>query len=108
MCSPSSPQPFATTAPQGNEKSTRNSSSSSSINGDKTIVNGSEEESVIVRYQFLYNASRRQQTETRLDFRCPWCSLLCLQLPSLLKHLRLCHSRFIFSHVVSNGGNILV
>lgn len=97
-----SPKAYATmlmTAQMG-EKSSSSSSTTSSL--DKVAVNGNGDEAVTaVRYQFLYNSSRRQQTETRTDFQCPWCSLHCLQLSGLLKHLRLCHSRFIFNHIVS-------
>lgn len=64
-----------------------------------------QEEKVCVRYQFLYHSNRRQQTEARYDLHCPWCSLHCRQLPSLLKHLRLCHSRFTFSHSTSGSAS---
>ncbi|XP_058845718.1 polycomb protein SUZ12-like isoform X2 [Acipenser ruthenus] len=50
-------------------------------------------------YQFLYNNNTRQQTEARDDLHCPWCTLNCRKLYSLLKHLKLCHSRFIFNYV---------
>ncbi|XP_061086829.1 polycomb protein suz12-B isoform X2 [Conger conger] len=50
-------------------------------------------------YQFLYNNNTRQQTEARDDLHCPWCTLNCRQLYSLLKHLKLSHSRFIFNYV---------
>ncbi|XP_046581921.1 polycomb protein SUZ12-like isoform X2 [Haliotis rubra] len=50
-------------------------------------------------YQFLYNNNTRQQTEAREDLRCPWCSINCMQLYSLLKHLRLDHARFDFLYV---------
>ncbi|XP_030645872.1 polycomb protein suz12-A [Chanos chanos] len=50
-------------------------------------------------YQFLYNNNTRQQTEARDDLHCPWCTLNCRRLYSLLKHLKLSHSRFIFSYV---------
>ena len=53
-------------------------------------------------YQFLYNNNSRQQTEAREDLHCPWCSLNCLQLYSLLKHLKLSHPRFLFTYVVSS------
>lgn len=99
---PFSPKAYATTAmtAQMGEKSSSSSSTTGSL--DKVAVNGNGDEAVTaVRYQFLYNSSRRQQTETRTDFQCPWCSLHCLQLSGLLKHLRLCHSRFIFNHIVS-------
>ncbi|CAI5679988.1 unnamed protein product [Oreochromis niloticus] len=51
-------------------------------------------------YQFLYNNNTRQQTEARDDLHCPWCTLNCSKLYSLLKHLKLSHSRFIFNYVV--------
>uniref|UniRef100_A0A6Q2YPW2 Polycomb protein VEFS-Box domain-containing protein n=1 Tax=Esox lucius TaxID=8010 RepID=A0A6Q2YPW2_ESOLU len=50
-------------------------------------------------YQFLYNNNTRQQTEARDDLHCPWCTLNCRNLYSLLKHLKLSHSRFIFNYV---------
>ncbi|XP_023241413.1 polycomb protein suz12-like isoform X1 [Centruroides sculpturatus] len=50
-------------------------------------------------YQFQYNNNTRQQTEARDDLHCPWCSVNCIELYCLLKHLKLCHSRFIFTYV---------
>ncbi|KAG7504382.1 hypothetical protein JOB18_007788 [Solea senegalensis] len=50
-------------------------------------------------YQFQYNNNSRQQTEARDDLHCPWCTLNCRKLYSLLKHLKLSHSRFIFNYV---------
>ncbi|XP_055925307.1 polycomb protein SUZ12-like isoform X2 [Argiope bruennichi] len=50
-------------------------------------------------YQFLYNNNTRQQTEARDDFQCPWCRVNCIELYCLLKHLKLCHSRFCFNYV---------
>ncbi|KAM5125936.1 polycomb protein SUZ12 [Mantella aurantiaca] len=55
-------------------------------------------------YQFLYNNNTRQQTEARDDLHCPWCTLNCHKLYSLLKHLKLCHSRFIFNYVYHPKG----
>ena len=52
-------------------------------------------------YQFIYNNNTRQQTEAREDLYCPWCSIDCRQLYSLLKHLKLCHRRFVFTYAVS-------
>jgi len=53
-----------------------------------------EERKLPVRivYHFIYDNSSHYQTETRDELICPWCSLSCLHLYSLLKHLRLCHS----------------
>lgn len=53
-------------------------------------------------FQFLYNNNTRQQTEARDDLHCPWCTLNCRKLYSLLKHLKLSHNRFIFNYVVGN------
>ncbi|CAB1350347.1 unnamed protein product [Coregonus sp. 'balchen'] len=50
-------------------------------------------------YQFLYNHNTQQQTEARDDLHCPWCTLNCRRLYSLLKHLKLAHSRFIFNYM---------
>lgn len=50
-------------------------------------------------YQFQYNHNTRQQTEARDDLHCPWCTINCRKLYSLLKHLKLSHSRFIFNYV---------
>ncbi|XP_059143251.1 polycomb protein suz12-B-like isoform X2 [Physella acuta] len=52
-----------------------------------------------VFYQFTHNSCTQQETEARDDLRCPWCCLSCQQLYSLLKHLRLCHSRFNFMYI---------
>lgn len=58
-------------------------------------------------YQFLYNNNSRQQTEACEDLHCPWCSLDCGKLYSLLKHLKLCHSRFTFTYVpIAQGARI--
>ncbi|XP_074553085.1 polycomb protein suz12-like [Halichoeres trimaculatus] len=50
-------------------------------------------------YQFQYNHNTRQQTEARDDLHCPWCTLNCRKLYSLIKHLKLSHPRFIFNYV---------
>ncbi|XP_046404195.1 polycomb protein suz12-A isoform X2 [Ischnura elegans] len=58
-------------------------------------------------YQFVYNSSNRQQTEACEDLHCPWCSLDCVSLYALLKHLKLCHSRFLFTYVpIPEGARI--
>jgi len=63
--------------------------------------------SLRVFYQFIYNNNTRQQTEARDDFFCPWCSLDCVKLYNLLKHLKTCHSRFIFMYTsLSKGARI--
>ncbi|KAH3873319.1 polycomb protein suz12-like [Dreissena polymorpha] len=47
-------------------------------------------------YQFLYDENARQMTDSRDSAGCPWCTVNCGELYSLLKHLRLCHARFNF------------
>ncbi|KAK9885895.1 hypothetical protein WA026_013769 [Henosepilachna vigintioctopunctata] len=56
-------------------------------------------EKIQIVYQFVYNNNSRQQTEACEDLHCPWCSINCDQLYTLLKHLKLCHSRFTFTYV---------
>lgn len=55
-------------------------------------------------YQFIYNNNSSQLTETFDNFNCPWCCLHCLNLYSLLKHLKLCHARFNFTYVPTPNG----
>lgn len=75
-------------------------------NGDKSKLDGTDGESKRqqIIYQFLYNNNSRQQTEACDDLHCPWCSLDCGTLYSLLKHLKLCHSRFNFTYFPIPGG----
>ena len=61
---------------------------------------GPKEKPPRIVYQFLYNNNSRQQTEAREDLHCPWCSLNCMDLYALLKHLKLSHPRFLFTYVV--------
>lgn len=73
------------------------------------IANGinNDLEKLQIVYQFVYNNNSRQQTEACEDLHCPWCSLNCNQLYTLLKHLKLCHSRFTFTYVpISVGARI--
>jgi len=63
-----------------------------------------EEKPTRIVYQFLYNNNSRQLTEAREDLHCPWCGLNCLILVSLLKHLKLCHPRFLFTYVPLHEG----
>ncbi|XP_028417400.1 polycomb protein Suz12-like [Dendronephthya gigantea] len=55
-------------------------------------------------YQFIYNNHTRQQTEARDDCLCPWCGVNCVRLYSLLKHLKCCHGRFLFTYAPHNKG----
>ncbi|KAJ2943672.1 hypothetical protein O0L34_g16785 [Tuta absoluta] len=80
--------------------------SSESKNGEKSKPESATSESKRqqIIYQFLYNNNSRQQTEACDDLHCPWCSLDCGKLYSLLKHLKLCHSRFNFTYFPIPGG----
>lgn len=69
--------------------------------------NNGQQEKLQIVYQFVYNNNSRQQTEACEDLHCPWCSLNCSTLYTLLKHLKLCHSRFTFTYVpISFGARI--
>ncbi|KAK7867008.1 hypothetical protein R5R35_006872 [Gryllus longicercus] len=74
---------------------------------DQKPIIKSEEPRLQIVYQFLYNNNSRQQTEACEDLTCPWCSLDCVSLYALLKHLKLCHSRFTFTYVpIPQGARI--
>ncbi|KAF3699749.1 Polycomb protein suz12 Suppressor of zeste 12 protein -like protein [Channa argus] len=74
-----------------------------SINADvhsrREQISAEPRQKLRIFYQFQYNNNTRQQTEARDDLHCPWCTLNCRKLYSLLKHLKLSHSRFIFNYV---------
>lgn len=53
-------------------------------------------------FQFVVSKSLKQRTQERTDFICPWCSLDCLQLYSLLKHLKLTHARCLYQYTEEN------
>uniref|UniRef100_A0A182PKE7 C2H2-type domain-containing protein n=1 Tax=Anopheles epiroticus TaxID=199890 RepID=A0A182PKE7_9DIPT len=58
-----------------------------------------------VIYNFIHNNYSHQRTEYRTDYKCPWCSLNCSVLYSLLKHLKLCHARLNFNYVPMPEGD---
>ncbi|XP_052862937.1 polycomb protein suz12-A [Anopheles cruzii] len=70
---------------------------------DHTNGLGTGETKVVV-YQFTHNNCSRQRTEHTRVFRCPWCSINCGALYSLLKHLKLNHARFMFAYVAIPQG----
>ena len=70
-------------------------SSSSSLDG-----NGMTRPPSKVSFNFLYSNNTLQKTESRLDLSCPWCSLSCGRIYSLLKHMAMCHPRFHFTYTV--------
>jgi polycomb protein SUZ12 len=49
-------------------------------------------------FNFLYNKNSLQQTEFKYNYVCPWCTLDCGQLYPMLKHMTLCHPRFVFTY----------
>ena len=53
-------------------------------------------------FNYIYADNALQQTEYRPELVCPWCSLSCHKLFSLLKHMILCHPRFHFTYTVSH------
>ncbi|XP_072763589.1 polycomb protein suz12-B [Anoplolepis gracilipes] len=82
-------------------------SSRMSVSNEKVDANANANGTQQIVYQFLYNNNSRQQTEACEDLHCPWCSLDCGKLYSLLKHLKLCHSRFTFTYVpIPQGARI--
>lgn len=76
----------------------------SNNNNNNNIKQGSNEPKMRIVYQFLYNNYSRQQTESIYDFICPWCSVNCHSLYPLVKHLKLCHARFVFNYLPIDGG----
>ncbi|KAK5884457.1 hypothetical protein CesoFtcFv8_018276 [Champsocephalus esox] len=74
-----------------------------SINADvqtrRELISAEPRQKLRIFYQFQYNHNTRQQTEARDDLHCPWCTLNCRKLYSLIKHLKLSHSRFNFNYV---------
>lgn len=83
------------TAPAQAVKDTVNSD----IQMKKEPISSEPRQKLRIFYQFQYNHNTRQQTEARDDLHCPWCTINCRKLYSLLKHLKLSHSRFIFNYV---------
>lgn len=71
---------------------------------EEAIRNNENKKKQRIFYQFIYNNNTRQQTEAREDLYCPWCSIDCRRLYSLLKHLKLCHRRFIFTYAPHSKG----
>ncbi|XP_058054537.1 polycomb protein suz12 isoform X2 [Anopheles bellator] len=65
---------------------------------------GGNGDTKVVVYQFTHNNCSRQRTEHTTVFRCPWCSVNCGALYSLLKHLKLNHARFMFTYVAIPQG----
>ncbi|XP_035445166.2 polycomb protein suz12-B isoform X2 [Spodoptera frugiperda] len=100
------PKLYQQTSENGKKDPSNKDRQSTSKTRDKTKSDSADGESKRqqIIYQFLYNNNSRQQTEACDDLHCPWCSLDCGTLYSLLKHLKLCHSRFNFTYFPIPGG----
>uniref|UniRef100_A0AAQ4QFE2 Polycomb protein VEFS-Box domain-containing protein n=1 Tax=Gasterosteus aculeatus aculeatus TaxID=481459 RepID=A0AAQ4QFE2_GASAC len=72
---------------------------SADVTARRELVSAEPRQKLRIFYQFQYNSNTQQQTEARDDLHCPWCTLNCRKLYSLIKHLKLSHSRFIFTYV---------
>lgn len=76
---------------------------------DKQVCTKKEAEEDQENVNFVFNftyANSRQMTEVRNHFMCTLCSLNCMRMYSLLKHLKLCHNRFLFTYVPSQNGSL--
>uniref|UniRef100_A0A336L0Z7 CSON001913 protein n=1 Tax=Culicoides sonorensis TaxID=179676 RepID=A0A336L0Z7_CULSO len=96
---------------QSNGLSLNGNTPSNDNNNTVELVNEIKSEppakKVRIIYHFVYNNNSRQQTEDSSDFHCPWCSLNCQNMYALLKHLKLCHARFVFTYVpIPEGARI--
>lgn len=79
------------------------------LNGESNGINGTSSDDSVIQYQFMYNNNTQMQTESRLDLFCPWCQLNCFTRYGLMKHLTLCHPRFLFSYSQQpKGAKIIV
>lgn len=88
-----------------NNKSNSKAHTAISVNGiNQSMVVKLHDIASRIIYHFIYNNNSSQQTETFDNFNCPWCCLHCLNLYSLLKHLKLCHARFNFTYVPTPNG----
>ncbi|XP_037331884.2 polycomb protein suz12-B-like [Pungitius pungitius] len=72
---------------------------SADVTTRRELVSAAPRQKLRIFYQFQYNSNTQQQTEARDDLHCPWCTLNCRKLYSLIKHLKLSHSRFLFTYV---------
>ncbi|XP_054615950.1 polycomb protein suz12-B-like isoform X2 [Dunckerocampus dactyliophorus] len=81
------------------ERAVKESVNSDKVQTRRDHIAAEPPQKLRIFYQFQYNNNTRQQTEARDDLHCPWCTLNCRKLYSLLKHLKLSHSRFIFNYV---------
>lgn len=60
-----------------------------------------------ITYMFKYDKTCGQQVEVYNEFICPWCTVNCVQLQTLLIHFRLCHDRFKFDYELKEAGTLI-
>ena len=82
-----------------NNNGTVNVAAVNGQNGHSNEVARSLEVSKTFCFQFVVNNSTKQRTEERNDFVCPWCTLNCMRMYSLMKHLKLSHARLLFQYI---------
>lgn len=100
------PKPRVLNDQQFNNNNNKENSSNINISDENELHNLEPE--VIVKeepskdryiFQFVVNQSIKQRMEERTDYVCPWCNVNCIRIYSLMKHLKLCHARFLFQYV---------
>lgn len=75
----------------------------------KTVENIEKETAIIIELEYSFYIQNNPDVVKLQDiFECPLCNLDCLVLYSLLKHLRLCHARFIFTYVPYCGARLRI
>lgn len=98
-------RPKFITDQHNNNKENNNASvnGTTAVNGHNGHSVGEVEKSVepvkSFSFQFVVNNSTKQRTEERSDFVCPWCTLNCMRMYSLMKHLKLSHARLLFQYI---------
>jgi polycomb protein SUZ12 len=98
------PRPKSITDHHNNNKENNNASINvPAVNGHNGhSVNDIAKSVEVVKsfsFQFVVNNSTKQRTEERSDFVCPWCTLNCMRMYSLMKHLKLSHARLLFQYI---------
>ncbi|RVE76314.1 hypothetical protein OJAV_G00008350 [Oryzias javanicus] len=90
------------TAPVAKPLATRNSCSTSPME-TRTSHHRAALMALKERYAYFTSSctitTHGSRQRRRDDLHCPWCTLNCSKLYSLIKHLKLSHSRFIFNYV---------
>lgn len=80
------------------------SSSSSTVSNSADFLDKNPKACGKITYRFLHGEVILQQTKSTHDLKCPWCSLKCKVVMSLMHHLKNCHMRFNFSLIPDPKG----